>query len=98
MLGASIEPDCAVSLDDRALCQQTQRWTRPLDADTAKDALPVYEDAASLQALLTHYREDVPALESLQARLQAQVLRQHCYEHRAFELGVLLSRWLGYAD
>ncbi|WP_297361282.1 glycosyltransferase [Thauera sp.] len=68
--------------------------SRTVSDELFDGALPVYEDAASLQALLARYLEDVPARESLQARLRAKVLGQHCYEHRAFELGLLMSRWV----
>lgn len=55
--------------------------------------LPVYEDAAQLQGLLTHYLRDAEARNALQSQLAAQVRQRHCYRHRAFELGTLLQRW-----
>jgi hypothetical protein len=54
--------------------------------------LPVYQSPEHLNELTNHFIQNTEACESLQAKLRAAVLKQHCYRHRAFELKLKLQK------
>lgn len=54
--------------------------------------LPVYQSPDHLSELASHFNQNTEACESLQAKLRAAVLKQHCYRQRAIELKLQLQK------